>query len=106
MNRCSGQCCHGFTLSATPGVLAARRAAGDEEAAELLGMIVYLDTTQQGDDEPFIRYSCRNLQENGDCGIYDSRPSMCRRYPYCGVCRFAGCTWDAVKPVEMRGAAA
>lgn len=37
-------------------------------------------------------YRCRNLQPNGDCGIYETRPLMCRDYPYGEACRHDGCT--------------
>lgn len=33
-------------------------------------------------------YTCRHLQLNGDCGIYEDRPAMCRDYPYGQVCEF------------------
>lgn len=40
------------------------------------------------------RYTCANLLPSGDCGIYDSRPSMCRRYPYGRGCDVPGCCWS------------
>ena len=39
-------------------------------------------------------YSCRHVLLNGDCGIYETRPEMCRRYPNGSPCVFTDCTWD------------
>lgn len=45
--------------------------------------------------KPTHLYTCKNLQSNGDCGIYEARPRLCRDYPYAGdVCGYDGCTWD------------
>ena len=45
-------------------------------------------------------YACRHLQPNGDCGAYESRPSMCVRYPYGRQCKRLLCTWDAARMAE------
>lgn len=39
-------------------------------------------------------YTCRHFDEAGDCSIYESRPNMCREYPYGRAqgCQYAGCT--------------
>ena len=42
-------------------------------------------------------YRCRNLQPDGNCGIYATRPRMCRDYPYGRRCSYAQCTWDKAK---------
>lgn len=48
------------------------------------------------------RYRCVHLQEDGNCGIYEIRPTMCRDYPYDKGCTFDGCTWDKVRlPWEL-----
>lgn len=39
-------------------------------------------------------YACRHVQLNGDCGIYEQRPELCRRYPNGHVCQFVDCTWS------------
>ena len=39
-------------------------------------------------------YACRNIQLDGNCGIYETRPDMCRRYPNGQVCVFTECTWS------------
>lgn len=39
-------------------------------------------------------YTCRHLQPNGDCGVYEHRPRMCREYPYGNTCEWGdACTW-------------
>jgi Fe-S-cluster containining protein len=50
-------------------------------------------------DDRMHWYACRHVQLNGDCGIYDRRPNMCRVYPNGARCSFAECTWD---PDEQR----
>lgn len=37
-------------------------------------------------------YGCRYIQLNGDCGIYETRPQMCRSYPDGQECGFEECT--------------
>jgi Fe-S-cluster containining protein len=37
-------------------------------------------------------YTCRHIQMNGDCGIYETRPQMCRTYPNGKLCDFEECT--------------
>ena len=45
-------------------------------------------------------FTCANVLPNGNCGIYERRPEMCRRFPFCGdrdaICPFPDCEWDAV----------
>ena len=36
-------------------------------------------------------YRCTNLDENGLCSIYDTRPAMCRGFPYGQACNYRGC---------------
>ena len=33
------------------------------------------------DADGFLRFSCRNLTDEHLCGIYATRPDICRRYP-------------------------
>jgi len=51
-------------------------------------------------DHPMAFYTCKNLQANGDCGIYASRPDVCSDYPGRTACQFKGCTWDAARRGE------
>ena len=36
-------------------------------------------------------YSCKNQLPNGDCGIYEKRPHMCRHYPNGRRCEYVMC---------------
>jgi Fe-S-cluster containining protein len=45
-------------------------------------------------------FTCRHLQTNGDCGIYEKRPDMCSSYPGKYGCHFSECEWDAARPPE------
>jgi len=45
-------------------------------------------------------YTCRHLKKNGDCGIYEFRPDMCREFPYGRTCQIPECTWDEAKTVK------
>lgn len=88
--RCTGHCCDGFTLNQSPGKLAALAAGGDADAAKIIGLI---RVKSYGEGNRFLlRYRCKALLANGDCGVYEERPEMCRRYPDGGECRVAGCT--------------
>lgn len=56
-------------------------------------------------------YTCKNLLTNGDCGIYETRPKMCREYPHYGragaLCRYSTCTWSRYRadlPVPLPAA--
>jgi Fe-S-cluster containining protein len=67
---------------------------------QIAGMVEYLDSKRSAcaGNPMYHYYRCKNLQPNGDCGIYDTRPDMCRDYPYGRPCKIEGCTWDAVQP--------
>jgi len=64
-------------------------------------MVIPLGRDLWGDRDRWW-YSCRHLTEAGDCAIYETRPEMCRGYPYdrevegggivAGRCANHGCT--------------
>lgn len=100
MNRCTGHCCKAFTLPISPDELKAK--AGVYRDGHIIAdMAVYLGTgTHDLKTGEFVKqensgwhvYGCRHLQGNGDCGIYENRPFMCRDYPYGHPCKFENCT--------------
>ena len=60
--------------------------------------------TGEETEEGYLRYSCTNLGADRKCGIYETRPEMCRNYPDprmaeygCGV--LPGCGFKIV-PVK------
>lgn len=126
MDRCTGHCCKTFPLPVGPAELRQRarwarrlRLAGklpgrasqhaesptltqDGEAiAAMARPIAFTDRNliTGGDRLPQTMhwYTCRNLQANGDCGIYSTRPQMCRGYPYGARCDHPNCTWAAAR---------
>jgi Fe-S-cluster containining protein len=78
-------------LTVTPAVLAqvageaaARIARGDgmskdPDLIEIHAMLI--QRGEQPDRPGHFLYDCRNQLPGGDCGIYESRPFMCRNYP-------------------------
>ncbi len=105
-NRCTGHCCKRFFLPLNYELLQeAYRAKlkgeqqtfrevhnffpGDVET--IAPMVIPL---QDG------YFTCKHLKENGDCAIYETRPDMCREFPYGRQCSIAGCTWDEAKQLK------
>jgi Fe-S-cluster containining protein len=67
-----------------------------QSKAVLLGGFTLKPKTKDVTKEPGKAhfYTCRHIQLNGDCGIYATRPEMCRTYPNERLCEFGDCTWD------------
>lgn len=61
-----------------------------------------VDLPVHADDGPFFR--CRHWDETTRlCGIYDTRPAMCRDYPYGQPCEH-GCSCQARRlPILWEG---
>jgi len=56
---------------------------------------------EDGCDPPTHHYTCKHFDvETRDCTIYESRPNMCRLYPYDGVCKLKGCTFKTIESSE------
>lgn len=99
-DRCTGHCCKSFYLGYKPAELvslAERYEAGRvnldlaQDARQIAAMIVPVDGEEN-------RYSCiHHNADTGDCGIYLTRPRMCRDFPDDRPCPFVGCEWDAAK---------
>lgn len=84
---CGGLCCRRFFLPLTPDELACPDTmATKADGAYIADMVIHLKTV---DDQSF--YTCRHLREDGLCGSYETRPQMCRAFPYGGPCPFPGC---------------
>ncbi len=41
-------------------------------------------------EEGYLRYTCTNLRADNKCGIYESRPALCRRYPHSEMVQLGG----------------
>lgn len=117
--RCTGHCCKRFNLVGVgvsheelswqptldsmvargdPVPWGARRLRDGAQVARMLVPIERITASDDGKALPgargtFYWYRCSNLLPNGNCGIYATRPEMCRDFPYDGAsCPFTGCT--------------
>lgn len=110
-DRCSGDCCREFTLTgfgATPEAIVDTIRAKSQDGAVIADMVVPLRAIVPGtvlpdgttcETEPpgggWV-FTCRHFDDaSGNCGIYASRPRMCRNFPYGRACEHPSCTWDA-----------
>jgi Fe-S-cluster containining protein len=110
-SRCTGHCCQRFHLPYTPEELADahHRAIVNEEPEtsdlRMIGLMVRyvgpdIGLDCNGDQRPpalFPQgawYTCSHFVD-GNCSIYETRPRMCREYPYRAPgCKYRDCTWS------------
>lgn len=43
------------------------------------------------------------LTDEGNCGIYETRPDMCKEYPYGSLGRHGRCNYDSCEWNEVNG---
>jgi len=106
-DRCTGHCCRDFHVGAHSydelrrAYVARKLGRSDFERddgtrmphlADILTLFPML--IPNAEDR---HYHCAHIRPDGDCAIYESRPQMCRDYPYGRRCTFAGCTWDEAR---------
>jgi Fe-S-cluster containining protein len=124
MNRCTGACCKEFYLPRGPAQFAAealgffllaefgnprdRQPNADhaEELSKIAQLAVPTREIGKGDTMPSGKayahedrvqlYTCRWF-DGTNCTVYETRPSMCRRYPYGSKCEHDTCSWDAAR---------
>ncbi len=119
--RCTGHCCERFTLPYSMEQLralaGAKREALSSEACvdpenardviKIAEMVVPLgEALTHADGSPVLPtdrykwdYTCKNLDPTTrDCGIYETRPSMCRTFPDGRPCPYKGCTAPPTPP--------
>ena len=126
-DRCTGHCCHHFTLPMAPDELWAKYTATMKELENpqadqitmggapdartvqdihlIAPMAIYLGKKEDSPMPVVEGYTPRKDQHwytckhlvNGNCTIYEHRPAMCRNYPYGEDCNYADCTWDERK---------
>lgn len=107
-DRCTGACCKKMPLPYSPERMAwfyrawrnQIKGAVDVNDIHLLWPMVRFtgetrDTEIEGKTETRWLYDCAHQSENGDCGIYEDRPEMCRNYPYRNKCERSECQWEA-----------
>jgi Fe-S-cluster containining protein len=99
MSRCTGHCCRCFPLPYGPEELQEKKGSA-EDGEQIAAMVVYVGlrhTSTESNEgvppaNPLHFYSCSNLLPSGDCGVYETRPEMCRGFPYEGECGYTACT--------------
>lgn len=111
-DRCSGHCCERFWLPYDYQTFK-EKAETIQDGVQIADMLIPLDDqshpsecVDRADLETGAYYRCRHLTENGDCGIYETRPRMCSGYPYARLCLYRDCTWSIKKanlPVIVGG---
>jgi Fe-S-cluster containining protein len=107
--RCSGHCCKGFHLPYWYNeIMKMERGPNitnnqfhkDTRIIQAMLIPMYWECT--GVDDEMRRYSCKHQLSNGDCGIYEERPYLCRDYPK-RRCEWPQCTKRPQPPVEYLG---
>lgn len=64
------------------------------DGAQIAEMVITLEPEPQGSKA----WTCKHLTDDRRCGIYDTRPLMCRSYPNAGTCGWCGHA-EATRPV-------
>lgn len=102
-DRCKGHCCSNVVTDHSPEWMAEQYQfwlnVGSPEGMDI--GIVYPAWEYQGERHLHLQdgtlagtshiYRCRHLTSEGDCGIYETRPRLCRAYPH-EVYMRKGCT--------------
>ena len=108
--RCTGGCCENFTVKDWTGESVAYwKEHGHEynppiepRTQAIIDMLIRLPERENPDTGLGV-FTCKNFNpETRDCGIYDSRPKMCRAYPGSGGCQREGCTLSFAPVVGKR----
>jgi len=63
-----------------------------EDVAVIEDMLIPLACSRNADGHIVNWCTCRHLTEGGNCGIYQTRPNMCRTYPGAAQCELPECT--------------
>lgn len=119
-DRCTGKCCEMFHLPHSPlRIKAHARAITNksgtayvyengkrtrvnqlQDGEMITSMVEFIESMPKDADKPdgdmIYWYSCKNWDaKSGDCTVYETRPRMCRQYPYGKACAYDGCTWKS-----------
>ncbi len=110
-DRCTGACCTRFAFTGkgtTPEEIVGFIRENGRDGAQIADMILPLYPLIPGAEYPTGNvvlekpvgggwvFTCKHFNlETRDCGIYESRPEMCREYPYRSPCEHGErCTWS------------
>lgn len=91
MDRCTGHCCFPISLPLGPEELEKRKrelADGETMAASFVSL------GRKTEDGRFL-YACKHFV-NGQCAIHETKPDVCKGFPYERLCIVPGCTWAKV----------
>ncbi len=114
--RCTGHCCRVFTLPYDPAGLAevCNEPGRVVDGPYIADMVIHLGSGTADDlglapdvrpawaadnrDKDLLShwYTCRHFDGN-NCTAYETRPSMCKRYPYGRACEYGACAWPAAR---------
>jgi Fe-S-cluster containining protein len=121
-NRCSGDCCKRFYLPFSPDQLKTMAETGDhphnkEEIVFVADMVIPIEAAKDAKEgvdggpppQTGHYYTCRHHDAaTGNCTTYETRPRVCRDFPFYGAgyrnrCRYKTCTWEEARnpPVAM-----
>lgn len=102
--RCTGDCCRSFSLPFTQEQFAKIKADPEKQkrykdGERIFNMILPLGNVRtlpngvREKDAKLAYYTCWHHDPiSGNCTIYDTRPRMCRLYPYGNECFYVDCT--------------
>lgn len=104
-DRCHGDCCRRIYLPFnTRAEIAASK---DPDAKQISEMLEPLEDQYLAPDglpvslNKGLFFRCKNLLENGDCGIYEMRPRMCRNYPDGYQCPVPTCKSQSARALPI-----
>ncbi len=82
--RCSGHCCRGFALEKSLDEIWEDYRLWQKDPANSQIPDVHLIAPMLIPIKPLKGewlYTCKHLGADGNCGIYETRPAMCREFP-------------------------
>ena len=93
--RCTGHCCRGFSLEYPLKVVReeAEKERRDSSYKSFIPKLLTIDDMliPLGVFRGQELFTCKHLSTTGDCGIYESRPQMCRDFPGPRPCPYKNC---------------
>lgn len=106
MNKCNGSCCERFFISSSPAELNERASKNDPtvdiDIQQIAAMVIPIEEAK-GEGVPGYWYTCKNWDtETRLCTIYETRPQMCRDFPYMDPC--INCGWENQEYIEEKNA--
>lgn len=93
--RCTGHCCRGFALGKSFEEVWEDYERWKKDPASASIPDVHLIAPMLIPIKKLRSewlYTCNHLKKNGDCGIYEQRPRMCRDFPGDKPCPFPICS--------------